>query len=122
MINDKKHLVRKFIERLDYSYSYKTVNERENVIKDICEIAGVKQFKIPFFSDGVNKPPLGLTPRAFYKLESKSERFNQVRGAILRYYNCGLKIKTEWIEEYNCLVDKIGKTLTEKHLERQTKK
>lgn len=43
----KKELIRKFVEKLDYSYNYKTVNERQNIINDICEIAGIEQLTIP---------------------------------------------------------------------------
>jgi hypothetical protein len=44
----KEELIRKFIEKLDYSYNYKTVNERQSIINDICEIAGIEQLNIPF--------------------------------------------------------------------------
>jgi len=40
-------LIRKFVEKLDYSYNYKTVNERQNIINEICEIAGIEQLTIP---------------------------------------------------------------------------
>jgi len=43
----KEELIRKFVEKLDYSYSYKTVNERQNIINEICEIAGIEQLTIP---------------------------------------------------------------------------
>jgi len=43
----KKELIRKFVEKLDYSYNYKTVNERQNIINDLCEIAGIEQLTIP---------------------------------------------------------------------------
>jgi hypothetical protein len=43
----KEELIRKFIEKLDYSYNYKTVNERQSIINDICEIAGIEQLNIP---------------------------------------------------------------------------
>jgi len=43
----KKELIRKFVEKLDYSYNYKTVNERHNIINDICDIAGIEQLTIP---------------------------------------------------------------------------
>jgi len=47
LIKMKKELVIKFIEKLDYSYNYKTTNERDNIIKDICDIAGIEQLTIP---------------------------------------------------------------------------
>lgn len=47
------------------------------------------------------KPPIGLRP----KWVSNIERLNEVRGAIVRYYDAELKIPIEWIEEYNQLID-----------------
>ena len=58
------------------------------------------------------EPPLGLIPKRFHDVffeRVKEERLNKVRGAIARYYNAGLKINTEWIEEYNELVACVGK-------------
>jgi hypothetical protein len=46
-------------------------------------------------------PPIGLKP----KYVNRVERLNEVRGAIVRYYDAGLKIPIEWIEEYNELID-----------------
>ncbi|HRA18379.1 MAG TPA: hypothetical protein PLZ24_14660, partial [Flavobacteriales bacterium] len=60
-------------------------------------------------SGSVIKPPIGLTPKRFYEERVRVERFNQVCGAISRYYNAGLKINIEWIEEYNDLVESVGK-------------
>lgn len=42
----KEDLIRKFVEKLDFSYNYKTVNERQNIIKDLCEIAGIEQLEL----------------------------------------------------------------------------
>jgi len=47
------------------------------------------------------KPPIGLRP----KWVSDKERLNEVRSAIVRYYDAELKIPIEWIEEYNHLTD-----------------
>jgi hypothetical protein len=47
LINMKEDLIRKFVEKLDCSYNYKTVNERQNIINDLCEIAGIEQLTIP---------------------------------------------------------------------------
>jgi hypothetical protein len=55
------------------------------------------------------KPPLGLIPKRFNDERVKVERFNEVCGAIARYYDAGFKIKIEWIEEYNELVECVGK-------------
>jgi len=46
------------------------------------------------------KPPIGLRP----KWVSDKERLNEVRSAIVRYYDAELKIPIEWIKEYNELV------------------
>jgi hypothetical protein len=46
-------------------------------------------------------PPIGLKP----KFVNRLERLNEVRGAIVRYYDAKLKIPVEWIEEYNELID-----------------
>ena len=50
------------------------------------------------------KPPLGLPP----KFVMRMERLEEVRGAISRYYNAGLKIPVEWIEEYNELTEHLN--------------
>jgi len=47
------------------------------------------------------KPPIGLRP----KWVIDKERLNEVRSAIVRYYDAELKIPIEWIEEYNELID-----------------
>jgi len=47
------------------------------------------------------KPPIGLRP----KWVSDKERLNEVRSAIVRYYDAELKIPVEWIAEYNQLID-----------------
>jgi hypothetical protein len=63
-----------------------------------------------FLNDNSTKPPLGLIPKRFYDQRVKVERFNEVCGAIARYYDARLKIKIEWIEEYNELVDYMNKS------------
>ena len=55
------------------------------------------------------RPPLGLIPKKFHDERVKIERFNEVCGAIARYYDAGMKINIEWIEEYNELVESVGK-------------
>ena len=55
------------------------------------------------------RPPLGLIPKKFHDERVKVERFNEVCGAIARYYDAGMKINIEWIEEYNELVESVGK-------------
>lgn len=61
------------------------------------------------------KPPLGLTPKKIHDERVKTERFNEVCGAISRYYDAVLKIDIEWIEEYNDLVEQIGKQSNKKY-------
>ena len=57
------------------------------------------------------EPPLGLMPKKFHDERVRAERFNEVCGAISRYYYAGLKINIEWIEEYNELVESVGKQI-----------
>lgn len=67
------------------------------------------QLCIGAVSGSAIRPPLGLMPKKFYDERVNIERFNEVCGAISRYYNAGLKINIEWIEEYNELVECVGK-------------
>lgn len=55
------------------------------------------------------QPPLGLIRKHFYEEKKLNQRFNDVCGAISRYWDAGFKIPVEWIEEYNELIDKIKK-------------
>lgn len=55
------------------------------------------------------RPPLGLIPKKLHDERVKVERFNEVCGAIARYYDAGMKINVEWIKEYNELVECVGK-------------
>lgn len=57
----------------------------------------------------INKPPLGLTPRNVWI----QKRFIDVTDAIGRYFNAGLRIPTEWMDEYKELVDDINKYIEE---------
>jgi hypothetical protein len=51
------------------------------------------------------KPPLGLCPKDIWERNNNVDRLNEVRGVIARHYDAGLKIRTEWIEEYNELIE-----------------
>lgn len=51
------------------------------------------------------KPPLGLIPKIYYYEQFKNQRFKDVCEVIAKYYNQGLKINKEWLEEYNELID-----------------
>lgn len=55
------------------------------------------------------RPPLGLIHKKLHDERVKVERFNEVCGAIARYYDAGMKINVEWIKEYNELVECVGK-------------
>jgi hypothetical protein len=70
--------------------------------------AETTQLGIGAVSGSAIRPPLGLRPKRFHDERVKVERFNEVCGAIARYYDAGLKISIEWIEEYNELVEYVG--------------
>jgi len=54
------------------------------------------------------RPPLGLMPKKIHDEFVKIKRFGEVCEVIIRFYNAGLKIDIEWVEEYNELVDCVG--------------
>lgn len=56
-------------------------------------------------NETAKRPPIGLVPRAIHNRNIQNNRFNEVCGAIARYYSEGLKIPIEWIEEYNHLIE-----------------
>jgi len=64
-------------------------------------------FKKTHTMETIIKPPLGLIPKKHYYRNQKIERFNEVCEAIKRYWDAGLQINTEWIEEYNELIEEI---------------
>lgn len=74
------------------------LNYSENANSDLGAVSG-----------SAIKPPLGLIPKKFHDERVKAERFNEVCGAIARYYDAGMKINIEWIQEYNELVESLGK-------------
>lgn len=47
------------------------------------------------------KPPLGIVPKYIWEEQVNIQRFNEVCRAISDYYNAGLEINIEWIQEYN---------------------
>ena len=55
-------------------------------------------------------PPFGLMSKSIHK----EVRFNHVCAAISRYYNAGLEIPIEWVEEHNELVTKIGGSINDR--------
>jgi hypothetical protein len=46
------------------------------------------------------KPPIGLIP----KWVRERERLNEIREAIVRYYDSEMEIPVKWIKEYNELI------------------
>ena len=52
------------------------------------------------FMEKAIKPPIGIKPKYIWE----QERFDDIFRAISEYYNAGLKIPVEWIEEYNELI------------------
>jgi hypothetical protein len=54
-----------------------------------------------------NKPPMGLTPRRIWEMQTERARVNEISDAIIRYLNAGMKINPEWIEEINELLEKV---------------
>lgn len=62
------------------------------------------QSSAPLRRTKMEKPPLGLMPRKV----AERLRFQDVCGAITRYYMANKKIPIEWIVEYNDLLDKVG--------------
>ena len=87
---------------IDKRFVINFVDTDDNVI-----YLGNKQFEIINYNPTYKKPPIGLMPRDIHDRNTKIERFNQVCGAITRYYQEGLKIPIDWIEEYNELVDDV---------------
>ena len=53
------------------------------------------------------KPEIGLMPKELYYERIKTERFNDVCNKISIFMHAKLKIKVEWIEEYNDLVGRV---------------
>ena len=47
LIMKKQILIEKFIKKLDFSYAYKTKNERQNIINELYKIAGIEQLDLP---------------------------------------------------------------------------
>jgi hypothetical protein len=58
---------------------------------------------------GIEPPPLGLTPKKLFYENIQRERFEQLCQVIAEYFNRGKKIKVEWIEEYNELIENFKK-------------
>lgn len=50
-------------------------------------------------------PPLGISPRYLHD----EQRCGQLAGAISRYVEAGYQLPSEWVEEYNELVERLAK-------------
>ena len=59
----------------------------------------------------IARPPLGIIPKDIYYQRVDMQRLADLCAAISRYYNAGLPIRMEWIEEYNELVVKYGEII-----------
>jgi hypothetical protein len=73
-----------------YKYTYSNAKKEKEIPVDVRDKVLNKLIK----------PPIGLTPR--YIIDT--ERFNEVRGAIVRFYDAETEIPVKWIEEYNELI------------------
>jgi hypothetical protein len=71
----------------------------------VCTECGFALFGDRCMIRSENKPPIGLCPREHHDKRVKAERFNEVCGAIARYYSAGLKIPVEWVQEYNDYIE-----------------
>lgn len=45
----------------------------------------------------MEKPPLGLRPKFIWLKQRKTE----IQEAVIRYFEAGVAVPIEWIEEYN---------------------
>ena len=84
------------------------VEKRQSINDKADEYLQEQFLRLFAVSGSAIRPPLGLIPKKFHDERVKLERFNEVCGAIARYYDAGLKINIEWIEEYNELVESVG--------------
>ena len=50
-------------------------------------------------------------PKDLYYQRIELQRLADLRATISRYYNAGLPIRIEWVEEYNELVVKYGEII-----------
>jgi len=90
----------------------KLVSENtERIIENelIPVIAASETSGIGILTTELKPPPIGLCPKNIWERNVKIKRLNEVSSAIARYYQAGLKINPEWIEEYNELVEIVSK-------------
>lgn len=53
------------------------------------------------------RPVRGVLPKKLFWEFTTRDRFKDVCGAIERAFDAGEKIRIEWVEEYNELIDKL---------------
>jgi hypothetical protein len=52
----------------------------------------------------MDKPPIGIIPKRLWD----ELRMANLEAAIYRYFDAGLKVPSEWIDEYDCLRNYYG--------------
>lgn len=61
---------------------------------------------------GTELLPLGIIPKKLFYEKIQQERFEQLCRVLAQYFNSRKKIKVEWIEEYNELIEKMREQKT----------
>jgi len=79
-----------------------TFEKAEQKQKDFQKMSD-ELFKFGQLDMGCTRRPLGLAPK--WLIQEK--RRNEISEAMSRYLTAGLKVPTEWVEEYNELVESI---------------
>lgn len=87
---------------------YKFIYETRKSISEYVQHININN-RFIYVRDHVDPPPLGLTPKSIYLKNSRNERFNEVCGAIKRYWDADKEIPIEWILEYNTLLQIINR-------------
>lgn len=62
----------------------------------------VKEIKKP---EDVERPLIGVKPRYIAERDYKIARLNEISNVIKTFYEKGLPLQIEWIEEYNELIE-----------------
>jgi hypothetical protein len=92
-LNLKKLKIEKKLKQLSDELNDNTVSNSDNSGKLCLAPQDLETSAL----GGGQKPPLGAIPKKYW-LE---DRFHEICRAISEYYNAGLEIKQEWIDEYN---------------------
>jgi len=82
-----------------------TPEQRQRMTKRFAEAAEKWSFDPINPNKDFIKPPIGLMPKTIHDERVNRDRLNEVRSAITRYIDAGLKVSVEWIEEYNELIE-----------------